>query len=403
MVFYGTRERHFLRSWYVSTNNVASSSNGFKKDDIVKVDVFTSVPVLDYAESTSPSTRPTFLKALKAAIVNVGFFYLKNTGVPDQVQSDFTKQSIALFDLPLEKKLEIEMVNSKHFLGYARLGQEVTALKNDYREQFDFATELPAPGPEEPLYRNLRGPNQWPDSQALPQFRSAIESYMDHIDKLADSFKSLVAEALDLPPTAFDQFFDHPQQNKLKLIKYPEPVDSKPNEDTQGVGPHKDSCFLTFLMQGTPHTGLEVQNKAGTWLPVKPIPGTLVINIGRALEAITGGVCTATTHRVNLRKENYKDTQGNSLGPRYSFAIFQGVSLDLGMEKINIDIPQHIKDLVKDEKVRSDAEATFNQMFNGNIGEGTLIARITSHQDVAQRWYPDLLAKALQAQKDKYQ
>ncbi|KUL85401.1 hypothetical protein ZTR_07011 [Talaromyces verruculosus] len=386
----------------LANKNATPSRNG-GKDDIVKEDVFTSVPVLDYAESASPSTRPAFLKALKAAIVNVGFFYLKNTGVPDKVQREFTEQSIALFNLPLEKKLEIEMVNSKHFLGYARLGQEVTALKNDYREQFDFATELPAPGPEEPLYRNLRGPNQWPDSQALPHFRAAIESYMDHIDKLAESFKSLVAEALDLPPTAFNQFFDHPQQNKLKLIKYPEPVDSKPHEDTQGVGPHKDSCFLTFLMQGTPHAGLEVQNKAGTWLPVKPIPGTLVINIGRALEAITGGVCTATTHRVNLRTENYRDAQGNSLGPRYSFAIFQGVSLDLGVEKINISIPEHIKDLVKDEKVRSDAEATFNQMFNGNIGEGTLIARITSHQDVAQRWYPDLLAQALQAQKNKYQ
>ncbi|PCG92162.1 Oxoglutarate/iron-dependent dioxygenase [Penicillium occitanis (nom. inval.)] len=386
----------------LANKNATPSTNG-GKDDIVKENVFTSVPVLDYAESASPSTRPAFLKALKAAVVNVGFFYLKNTGVPDKVQREFTEQSIALFNLPLEKKLEIEMVNSKHFLGYARLGQEVTALKNDYREQFDFATELPAPGPEEPLYRNLRGPNQWPDSQTLPHFRAAIESYMDHIDKLAESFKSLVAEALDLPPTAFNQFFDYPQQNKLKLIKYPEPVGSKPNENTQGVGPHKDSCFLTFLMQGTPHTGLEVQNKAGTWLPVKPIPGTLVINIGRALEAITGGVCTATTHRVNLRTENYRDAQGNSLGPRYSFAIFQGVSLDLGVEKINISIPEHIKDLVKDEKVRSDAEATFNQMFNGNIGEGTLIARITSHQDVAQRWYPDLLAQALQAQKDKYQ
>ncbi|EEA21172.1 hypothetical protein EYB25_008632 [Talaromyces marneffei] len=387
----------------LTNKNSTLSTNGIGKDNVAKEGVFTSVPILDYAETASPSTRPAFLKALKAAIVNVGFFYLKNTGVPDKVLSDFTEQSIALFNLPLEKKLEIEMVNSKHFLGYARLGQEVTALKNDYREQFDFATELPAPGPQEPLYRNLRGPNQWPDSQALPNFRVAIENYMDHIDKLADSFKWLVAEALDLPPSAFEQFFDHPQQNKLKLIKYPEPVDSKPNEDTQGVGPHKDSCFLTFLMQGTPHTGLEVQNKAGTWLPVKPIPGTLVINIGRALEAITGGVCTATTHRVNLRMENYKDAQGNSLGPRYSFAIFQGVSLDLGVEKINISIPEHIKDLVKDDKVRSDAEATFNQMFNGNIGEGTLIARITSHQDVAQRWYPDLLAQALQAQKDKYQ
>lgn len=243
---------------------------------------------------------------------------------------------------------------------------------------------------------------QWPDAQALPGFRAAIERYMDEIDKLAEAFKCLVAEALDLPPTAFDQFFDRPQQNKLKLIKYPEPVENIPGEDIQGVGPHKDSCFLTFLMQATPHTGLEVQNKAGKWLPVKPIPGTFVINIGRALEAITGGVCTATTHRVNLRVENYKDAQGTSLGPRYSFAVFQGMSLDLGVEKINISIPQHIKDLVKDENVRSDAEATFNQMFNGNIGEGTLIARVTSHQDVAQRWYPDLLAHALQAQKEKY-
>lgn len=206
---------------------------------------------------------------------------------------------------------------------------------------------------------------------------------------------------MDLPAAAFDQFFDYPQQNKLKLIRYPEPVVDE--GDTQGVGPHKDSCFLTFLLQGTPHTGLEVQNKAGIWLPVTPIPGTLVINIGRALEAITGGVCTATTHRVNLRPANYRDSAGQPLGPRYSFAVFQGVSLDLGIEKISLQIPPHIKDLVKDAKVRSDAEATFNQMFNGNIGEGTLIARVTSHQDVAQRWYPDLLARALKAQKDGYQ
>lgn len=122
---------------FLQTNKNATASTNGGNDDIVKEDVFTSVPVLDYAESALPSTRPAFLKALKAAIVNVGFFYLKNTGVPDKVQSEFTEQSIALFNLPLEKKLEIEMVNSKHFLGYARLGQEVTALKNDYREQFD--------------------------------------------------------------------------------------------------------------------------------------------------------------------------------------------------------------------------------------------------------------------------
>ncbi|KAL1979657.1 hypothetical protein VTN96DRAFT_5402 [Rasamsonia emersonii] len=360
-------------------------------------DAFTSIPILDYSQATNPSTRPAFLAALRDAIVRVGFFYLKNASIPPDVQDALVEQSIALFNLPLEKKLEIEMVNSKHFLGYARLGAEVTALKSDYREQFDFATELPPPGPDEPVYRNLRGPNQWPDPEALPGFRPAVEAYLSAVDALAESFKSLVAEALDLPPTAFDQFFEYPQQHKLKLIKYPEP---QSDDQTQGVGPHKDSCFLTFLLQGTPHTGLEVQNKAGVWLPVTPIPGTLVINIGRALEALTGGVCTATTHRVSLKKENYVDANGNSLGPRYSFAVFQGVSLDLSAEKLKLDIPPHIRDLVKDDKVRSDAEATFNKMFQGNIGEGTFIARITSHQDVAQRWYPDLLAEALRKQQE---
>jgi isopenicillin N synthase-like dioxygenase len=55
-----------------------------------------------------------------------------------------TEKAIRFFDLPLEQKLEIEMVNSKHFLGYARLGTEITAQKQDFREQCDVrATPFP--------------------------------------------------------------------------------------------------------------------------------------------------------------------------------------------------------------------------------------------------------------------
>lgn len=110
--------------------------------------------------------------------MNVGFFYLRNAPISAQTQEQFIEKALGLFELPLEKKLEIEMVNSPHFLGYSRLGAEITALKPDYREQFDvssgalsfievfpnapfqFATELPAPGSDEPLYRNVVGPNQ---------------------------------------------------------------------------------------------------------------------------------------------------------------------------------------------------------------------------------------------------
>ena len=214
-------------------------------------------------------------------------------------------------------------------------------------------------------------------------------------------FQTLIAEALDLPPTAFNEAFDNPQQHKLKLIKYPPPPSNSSKETGfQGVGAHKDSGFLTFLLQATPHRGLEVQNKAGDWIPAPPVPNTFVVNIGRALEALTGGICTATTHRVSLRPEEFVDSNGNSLGPRFSFPVFHGVSPDLSAEKITLVIPDHIRELVKDAKVKSDAEATFNEMFRTNIGEGTLIARITSHQDVGQRWYPEILAKALKGQKD---
>ncbi|KAJ5288892.1 Oxidoreductase 2OG-Fe(II) oxygenase family [Penicillium angulare] len=339
---------------------------------------FSSIPVLDFAQSLSPSTKPEFLANLRAALVNVGFFYLTNPLVSPTIQEDFTKKGIELFDLPLEKKLEIEMVNSPHFLGYSKLGAEITALKTDYREQFD-----------------------WPDEEAIPGFRNSLEQYLAEVSRLAVSFISLVAEALDLPPTALNQAFETPQQHKLKIIKYPAPAtDDKTGSKFQGVGPHKDSEFLTFLLQATPHHGLEVQNKAGDWVSAPPIPDSFVVNIGRALEALTGGVCTATTHRVSLRSENFVDSDGNDLGPRFSFPVFQGVSPNLSADKIDLVIPKHIRELVKDEKVKSDAEATFNQMFRTCIGEGNLIARVTSHQDVGQRWYPDILARALKGQQD---
>jgi isopenicillin N synthase-like dioxygenase len=85
----------------------------------------------------SPTTKKQFLKQLQNAIVNVGFFYIKNTGIPREIQNQMTEKAISFFDLPLEKKLEVEMVNSKHFLGYARLGTEITAQKADFREQCD--------------------------------------------------------------------------------------------------------------------------------------------------------------------------------------------------------------------------------------------------------------------------
>lgn len=102
-----------------------------------KSSAFTAIPILDYSQTTARDTKPEFLADLRNALVNVGFFYLVNAPIASEIRQDLVQKCKALFDLPLEKKLEIEMVNSRHFLGYSRLGAEITARKQDYREQFD--------------------------------------------------------------------------------------------------------------------------------------------------------------------------------------------------------------------------------------------------------------------------
>ena len=98
---------------------------------------FITIPVLDYSLSTSSTSKSQFLSDLRNALINVGFFYLINAPIAPRVQQDVVDKCKEIFDLPLEKKVEIEMVNSKHFLGYSRLGAEITAREQDYREQFD--------------------------------------------------------------------------------------------------------------------------------------------------------------------------------------------------------------------------------------------------------------------------
>jgi isopenicillin N synthase-like dioxygenase len=201
---------------------------------------------------------------------------------------------------------------------------------------------------------------------------------MARLTELSNFFTSLVAEALGLPPTAFDRFFDSNQQHKLKLVKYPEATsDSDDPVDRQGVGPHKDSMLTSYLLQVSDQPGLQAQNRAGKWVDALPIDATLVVAFGQGLEALTSGVCKSTTHRVLSPKKGQ--------GPRFSVPFFQGVSYDAKFEEM--DMPETVTKL-RDEAADSfdDVEFTFRPGRWGHLGEATLANRVKSHPDVGERW-----------------
>lgn len=122
---------------------------------------FSSIPILDYSLLSSVDGKSKFLDQLRHALINIGFLYLSNHSVSQTDVDSLIEYIPKLFSLPQESKDKIKMANSEHFLGYSRLGAELTKGAVDQREQFDFATRHVSRWKEgDPDYYRLWGPCQ---------------------------------------------------------------------------------------------------------------------------------------------------------------------------------------------------------------------------------------------------
>lgn len=82
---------------------------------------FREIPILDMSLADDETTKPELLQQLLDALLNVGFLYIKNTGIDQALFDKVCEEGIRFFDLPEEEKLRIEMKNAKSFLGYSKV------------------------------------------------------------------------------------------------------------------------------------------------------------------------------------------------------------------------------------------------------------------------------------------
>jgi isopenicillin N synthase-like dioxygenase len=110
-----------------------------------------------------------FIEEIRTTAYDLGFFYVTGHGVDQQLIDD-TLAVARLFALPEAEKMAIEMVNSPHFRGYNRQGQEFTRGQRDWREQVDIGAErevmadIPANAPWNRL-RQINGQPTYPPSK----------------------------------------------------------------------------------------------------------------------------------------------------------------------------------------------------------------------------------------------
>ena len=81
---------------------------------------FTEIPVLDLSRARAAASKPGFLQDLRRALLEVGFLYISHTGIDAALIDAVIANAHAFFDLPREKKMEVQMVREKSFLGMSR-------------------------------------------------------------------------------------------------------------------------------------------------------------------------------------------------------------------------------------------------------------------------------------------
>ena len=344
---------------------------------------FEMVPTIDVAGCSASAAESAL--ALRDICHHVGFFYVKNHGVEAATIARFQVLMRKFFALPAAAKARIDKGHSPQFRGWEKLGSELTNQQVDFREQLDIGSERDALEHPHPFYRSLIGPNQWPDELLIPGFRAGVDAYLAELDHLSRTLLRMLSQSLGLPADAILDVFGAEPQPYCKLICYPPTPRSE-----LGVGAHKDSGFLTLLLQDDV-AGLEAQNAAGNWVRVPPVAGTFVVNIGELLQIMTHNYFLATPHRVI--NQNVKHF-------RYSSAYFYSPDLDTPLHPLPIaaDLidaaqrsPQH-RDaglMASHQDLLGGATGMTSPLQATHFGEKYWQRWVRSYPEIARKFYPE--------------
>lgn len=249
--------------------------------------VLAEVPLVSLADQARDPEG--FAAALGGSFERFGFAMVSDHGIPQDLIDRAWTMTKAFFDLPEDVKRRYFVAGGGGARGYTPFKTEIAkgATHVDLKEFWHIGRELAAGH----RFSELMAPNIWPDQPA--GFRETFIELFAAFDTAGDKLLSAIAVHLGLAP----DWFDHAVadgNSVLRLLHYPPVTEDAPNVR---AGAHEDINLITLLL-GAEEAGLELLDKDGEWLPVKPPEGAMVVNVGDMLQRLTNHVLPSTTHRV---------------------------------------------------------------------------------------------------------
>jgi isopenicillin N synthase-like dioxygenase len=250
-------------------------------------DTLTAIPTLSLADQQSDPEG--FAQAFGQSFQRFGFAVVKDHGIPGELIERAWAMTKAFFALPEAVKRSYFVEGGGGARGYTPFKTEIAkgASHVDLKEFWHIGRQLAAGH----RFEDKMSPNIWPDQ---PEgFRETFLELFQAFDDAGDRLLSAVARYLGLAPDWFDPAVKD-GNSVLRLLHYP-PVDADAPEVRAGA--HEDINLITLLL-GAEEAGLELLDKDGKWLAIKPPEGAMVINVGDMLQRLTNHVLPSTTHRV---------------------------------------------------------------------------------------------------------
>ncbi len=260
-----------------------------------------SIDISPFLGHSTPEERRRAAHEIRAASIDIGFFYLAGHGFAAAELGHVLGQAQRLFALPVAEKMKVDARQSPDRQGFIRTGgldpDANPDLATDIKERFFMSRELLPGEPERGRFKS--GQSRWPAPEIVPGFEATMKAYIVRLLGLTTALGRAFAVSLDLPEDYFDPHYRHPGA-VLALNYYPplEPGTLKPTQ--WSFSPHTDYGTFTILLQDE-LGGLQVRNSSGAWIDVPPREGNFVVNLGDLFARWTNDLYVSTLHRaVNL-------------------------------------------------------------------------------------------------------
>ena len=275
-----------------------------------------NIPVVDLGDwQAGGAARQRLVSTVGESLADIGFFAVRNHGVPDALLEQSYAVAKQFFHLPAEVKARYHDPAKRGQRGFTGMGREHArdAQAADLKEFW----QLGRPGWRHPVYGENVSVGE------VESFAPTLTDLYQRLDGLGQVLLHACAAYIDEPAERFAEMATG-SDTIVRVLFYP-PVGKDVPPGAVRSAAHEDINLIT-LLSGATAEGLELLRRDGTWMPVHTGFDTIVVDSGDMLQNVTNGLYKSTTHRVV--------NPGDASSERFSIPCFIHARLDVDLSPL---------------------------------------------------------------------